>query len=118
MGPAPADPLSAAFAALADPTRRAILERLAEGEAPVGVLAAPFEISPPAVSRHLKVLEDAGFVTRRVDRQQRIIRLNPQALKRASDWVNRYRIFWDDQLDALGAFLNQQTKEDSDERPR
>ena len=118
MQPTGVDPLTAAFAALADPTRRAILERLAEGETSVGVLAAPFDISAPAVSRHLKVLEGAGFVTRRVERQQRIIRLNPQALKRASDWVDRYRAFWEGQLDALDQFLSQQTMEEPDDRAR
>ncbi len=112
------DPLSAAFAALADPTRRAILERLADGEAPVGDLAAPFSITPQAVSRHIKVLEKSGLISRRIDKQRRIIRLNPQALKRTSDWVNRYRAFWEGQLDSLGAFLEKQSKEKPDGKPR
>lgn len=112
------DPLSAAFAALADPTRRAILERLARGEAPVGDLAAPFPITPQAVSRHIKVLEKSGLISRRTDKQRRIIRLNPQALKQTSDWVNRYRAFWEGQLDSLGAFLETQNKEASDGEPR
>ena len=107
MEPAAADPLSAAFAALADPTRRAILERLAEGEAPVGDLAEPFAITPQAVSRHLKVLEQSGLVTRRIDKQRRIIRLNPAALKRTADWVEHYRTFWEGQLDSLGTYLAQ-----------
>ncbi len=111
-----ADPLSVAFAALADPTRRAILEHLAAGEACVGDLARPFEITPPAISRHLKVLERAGLVTRRAERQQRIICLNPQALKRASEWVDSYRAFWEAQLDSLDTFLQQQTKETADGR--
>ena len=115
MEQASSDPLSAAFAALADPTRRAIIERLAAGEAPVGELAAPFAISAPAVSRHLKVLEQAGIVRRRVDRQQRIIRLDPEALKRASEWVDRYRVFWEGQLDALAAFLERQQEEQQDD---
>ena len=112
MEPSHSDPLSAAFAALADPTRRAIVERLADGEAPVGELAEPFSITPQAVSRHLKVLEQSGLVTRRIDKQRRIIRLNPAALKRTADWVERYRTFWEGQLDALGAFL-EQTEETS-----
>ena len=107
------DPLSAAFAALADPTRRAILERLADGEAPGGELAEPFASTPQAVSRHLKVLEQSGLVTRRIDKQRRIIRLNPAALKRTADWVERYRTFWEGQLDALGTFLEQ-----TEEKPR
>lgn len=111
MGPSD-DPLSAAFAALADPTRRAILERLADGEASVGELGEPFAISAPAISRHVKVLEDAGLVTRRVERQRRIIALNPSRLKDASDWVNRYRAFWEGQLDRLEAFLAEQEQED------
>ena len=105
------DALSATFAALADPTRRAILERLADGEAPVGELVAPFDISPQAVSRHLKVLEQSGLVSRRIDRQRRIIRLNPEAMKLPSDWIERYRIFWEGQLDSLEAFLKRKKKE-------
>jgi DNA-binding transcriptional ArsR family regulator len=104
------DTLSAAFAALSDPTRRAILERLAEGEASVGDLGAPFAISAPAVSRHLKVLEDAGLVTRRIDRQRRMIQLNPDRLREASEWVDRYRVFWSGQLDRLEAFLTEDTE--------
>ena len=104
------DPLSTAFAALADPTRRAILERLAAGEASVGDLGAPFSISAPAISRHVKVLEDAGLVTRRVERQRRMIALNPDRLKDASDWVDRYRAFWDGQLDRLEAFLSEEAE--------
>lgn len=115
MNEAAADPLSAAFAALADPTRRAIVERLVAGEAPVRDLAAPFDISPPAISRHLKVLERAGLVRRRIDRQQRIIRLDPEALKRTSEWVDRYRAFWEGQLDALAAFLEQQSEDEPNE---
>lgn len=99
------DQLSAAFQALADPTRRAILEQLAEGPVPAGDLGAGFDISGPAVSRHLKVLEQAGFIRREKRAQQRICHLDPAALKRASDWVDRYRRFWDTKLDALEAFL-------------
>jgi len=99
------DPLSAAFQALADPTRRAILERLADGPAPAGELSAGFDISGPAVSRHLKVLEEAGMIRREKRAQQRICHLDPAALKRASEWVDRYRKFWEDKLDALDVFL-------------
>lgn len=105
MEPQSHDPLNAAFAALADPTRRAILERLADGEASVGELVAPFDISPQAISRHLKVLEQTGLVNRRIDKQRRIIRLIPEALKAPSDWVNRYGAFWEGQMDSLDAFL-------------
>ena len=87
------DPLSAAFSSLSDPTRRAILEKLADGEAPVGDLAAPFAISPQAISRHLRVLEQSGLVSRRVEKQKRIIRLNPAAMKQPAEWMNRYRAF-------------------------
>lgn len=102
------DPLSSAFGALADPTRRAILERLSDGETSVGELAAPFDISPPAVSRHLKVLEEAGLIARRVEKQRRMIRIDPSRLREVSDWVNRYREFWEGQLDSLGAYLEKQ----------
>ncbi|MDD9904247.1 MAG: metalloregulator ArsR/SmtB family transcription factor [Rhodospirillaceae bacterium] len=102
------DPLSAAFGALADPTRRAILERLSDGETAVGDLAEPFAISAPAISRHLKVLEEAGLVARRTDRQRRIIRLQPDRLREISGWVDRYRRFWEGKLDALADYLEQQ----------
>ncbi len=102
------DPLSAAFGALADPTRRAILEKLSNGETSVGDLGAPFDISPPAVSRHLKVLEEAGLIARRIDKQRRMIRIDPERLREVSDWVNRYRQFWKGQLDSLGTYLEKQ----------
>ncbi|MDD9925834.1 MAG: metalloregulator ArsR/SmtB family transcription factor [Rhodospirillaceae bacterium] len=102
------DPLSAAFGALADPTRRAILERLSDGETAVGDLAEPFAISAPAISRHLKVLEEAGLVARRTDRQRRIIRLQPDRLREISGWVDRYRRFWEGKLVALADYLEQQ----------
>lgn len=102
------DPLSTAFGALADPTRRAILEKLSTGETSVGELAAPFDISAPAVSRHLKVLEEAGLIARRIDKQRRMIRIDPARLREVSDWVNRYRQFWEGQLDSLGAYLEKQ----------
>lgn len=99
------DALSATFAALSDPTRRAILARLAEGEATVNELAAPFAISLPAVSRHLKVLERARLITRAREAQWRRCRLAPQPLKAAAEWMERYRAFWDARFDALEKFL-------------
>ena len=92
------DALSATFAALADPTRRAILARLAEGEASVGELCKPFAISMPAVSRHLKVLEQAGLVTRGRNAQFRPVRLDAGPLRSVSGWVNQYRSFWTGEL--------------------
>jgi len=99
------DPLSATFAALADPTRRAILARLATGEAPVGEIARPFAMSGPAVTKHLKVLERAGLISRGRAAQQRPARLEPAALQAATEWLNAYRRFWDDKFDDLDAYL-------------
>jgi DNA-binding transcriptional ArsR family regulator len=99
------DHLSTTFAALADPTRRAILARLALGEASVGELAEPFEISLPAISRHLKVLEKARLIARERDAQWRRCRIEPEGLKAAADWVEQYRKFWEERLDALADFL-------------
>ena len=104
---APADPLSATFSALADPTRRAILARLVDGEAPVTELAAPFEMSMPAVSKHLKVLERAGLVERSRHAQWRPCRLAPEPLKEVADWVERYRRLWEERLDRLDAYLSE-----------
>jgi len=99
------DALSATFAALADPTRRAILARLALGEAPVGELARPFEMSGPAVTKHLKVLERAGLISRGRAAQQRPAKLEPAALKAANEWLQAYRRFWDEKFDDLDAYL-------------
>jgi DNA-binding transcriptional ArsR family regulator len=101
------DPLSSTFAALADPTRRAILARLALGETSVGELARPFAISGPAVTKHLKVLERAGLISRGRTAQQRPARLEPGALKAASDWLAEYRRFWEGQFDRLDFYLKQ-----------
>jgi len=101
------DRLSATFSALADPTRRAILARLALGETSVTELAAPFEMSMPAVSKHLKVLERAGLISRGRAAQQRPARLEPAALKAASDWIQAYRELWDEKFDRLDAYLDQ-----------
>lgn len=97
--------LDATFAALADPTRRAILAQLARGEATVGEIALPFAISLPAVSRHLKVLEHAALITRRRDGQHQRCRLAPAPLAAASDWLEFYRSFWGESLDRLAAHL-------------
>jgi len=108
------DPLSATFAALADPTRRAILARLAKGEASVGELGAPFAMSGPAVTKHLKVLERAGLISRSRTAQQRPARLEADALRAASDWLAEYRRFWEGQFDRLDLYLKQiQDKDDA-----
>ena len=101
----PTDPLSAKFAALADPTRRAILARLCGGEASVNDLAAPFNMSLPAVSKHLKVLEKAGLISRGREAQWRPARLEPVALKSVAEWLEHYRRYWDASFDRLDAHL-------------
>jgi len=108
----PPDRLSATFAALADPTRRAILVRLALGETTVGELAKPFKMSGPAVSKHLKVLERAGLIARRRAAQRRPCRIEPAALKTVDAWLERYRRLWDERLDRLDVYLQKlQAKE-------
>ncbi len=102
--------LSATFAALADPTRRAILARLAKGEATVGDLADPFDISLPAISRHLKVLERAGMIEREVDAQWRLCRLRGRPLREAHGWLERYRRYWEESLDRLADYLEKENK--------
>ncbi len=99
--------LSATFAALADPTRRAILVRLSAGEASVTELAAPFEISLPAVSKHLKVLERAGLISKGREAQWRPCRLSAGPLKEADDWIERYRRFWEESFDRLDVLLQE-----------
>ena len=101
------DRLSAAFSALADPTRRAILARLAEGETHVGELGKPFRVSGPAISRHLRVLENAGLIAREVDAQRRVCRLRGEGLAAAHDWVEQYRHFWEASLDRLVELVEQ-----------
>ncbi len=101
------DQLSTTFAALSDPTRRAILERLTKGEASVGQLAEPFGISMPAISKHLKVLEKAQLIRRQKDAQWRRCQLQTEPLKAASDWISLYKIFWEQQFDALGKYLDE-----------
>jgi DNA-binding transcriptional ArsR family regulator len=103
----PPDHLSATFAALADPTRRAILARLISGERPVTELAAPFAMSLPAVSKHLKVLERAGLIARGREAQWRPCRLEARPLKDAFNWLEHYRRFWEQSLDRLDAYLHE-----------
>jgi DNA-binding transcriptional ArsR family regulator len=104
--------LDATFAALADPTRRAILARLVEGQASVAQLTIPFSMSQPAISKHLKVLERAGLITRGREAQQRPCRLNAKPLKEAVDWIEQYRRFWEESLDRLDEYLKElQAKE-------
>ena len=110
------DTLSTTFAALADPTRRAILARLAEGEATVNTLAAPFAISLQAVSKHLKVLEGAGLVSRGRRAQYRPCRLEPAQLDEVADWIEHHRALWNDRLDRLDAHLRTLTTESKPDR--
>ena len=115
--PSPAD-LDAVFAALADPTRRAILSRLAEGEASVNEIAAPFEISQPAVSRHLKVLERAGLVERDIDEQRRPARLKAEPMAAAVDWLADFKVFWGTSFDQLDAVLVQMKRQEAKDETR
>ena len=110
----PADQLSVTFAALADPTRRAILARLAHGEATVSELAEPFPVSLPAISRHLKVLERAGLITRRRAAQSRPTSLRIDALGEAEEWIDRCRTTWESRMDRLAAHLEELQNPSSD----
>ncbi len=112
----PTDQLSATFAALADPTRRAILARLALGEATVTELAAPFDMSLPGISKHLKVLQRAGLIEQGRHAQWRPCRLQPQPLRSVADWVDQYRRHWEESFDRLSDYLRelQDTKEQQD----
>ena len=118
----PSDRLSETFSALADPTRRAILARLALGEASVNELAAPFDMSLPAVSKHLKVLEHAGLITREREAQYRPAKLEPLALMSVDEWLERYRKLWNERFDRLDAYLKdlqaQQKREKKNARKR
>jgi DNA-binding transcriptional ArsR family regulator len=102
-----ADRLNATFAALADPTRRAIIARLAAGDVSVNDLAKPFAMSQPAISKHLKVLEQAGLISRRRDAQRRPCRLETKRLAEATRWLERYRKFWEGNFNRLDALLNE-----------
>jgi DNA-binding transcriptional ArsR family regulator len=114
----PMDRLSATFSALADPTRRAILARLSLGETSVSELAKPFDISGPAISKHLKVLERAGLITRGREAQWRPCRLEPQALKGVDDWLERYRALWEERLDRLEDYLRELQASQKTEKKR
>jgi DNA-binding transcriptional ArsR family regulator len=107
------DRLSSTFAALADPTRRAILERLREGEASVSLLAEPFEISLPAISRHLKVLERAGLIARGREAQWRPCRLNPAPIEEVAAWADGYRRFWEQGFEKLDDLLVELQEEEA-----
>ena len=108
----PPDDLTTTFAALADPTRRAILARLASGEASVTQLAEPFEMSMPAISKHLKVLERAGLIASGRDAQWRPRRIEAAPLKRVAEWVERYREFWDQSFDRLDDYLQEMKRKE------
>ena len=113
------DPISSTFSALADPTRRAILARLALGETSVTELAAPFAMSMPAVSRHLRVLEKAGLIARGREAQWRPCKLKAEPLKQAADWLDEYRRFWEESFDRLDDYLKTlQAKEGRDGRKK
>jgi len=112
------DPLSATFAALADPTRRAILARLASGHASVTELAEPFEMSMPAVSKHLKVLERAGLILRSREAQSRPCELQAQPLKTAAQWIDEYREFWEQRLNRLDAYLREMTTQEKEKKEK
>jgi DNA-binding transcriptional ArsR family regulator len=112
------DPLSATFAALADPTRRAILARLTEGEASVTELAEPFDMSMPAISKHLKVLERAGLIARGRDAQWRPCRLNAGPLQEVATWIDEYRRFWEQSFDRLGEYLRELQEKEKKHGPQ
>src|SRR5437660_6220887 len=113
------DRLDATFAALADPTRRAILARLASGQASVMELAEPFAMSQPAISKHLKVLERAGLISREREAQKRPCRLEPEPLEQAAAWLETYREFWEGRFQSLDALLNEmQAKPGKRVRPK
>ncbi|MBE7385967.1 MAG: helix-turn-helix transcriptional regulator [Leptolyngbya sp. SIO1E4] len=107
MGRLPAN--TDVFAAIADPTRRSLLDRLREGEQPVKELAAPFDMSMPAISQHLSVLCEVGLVIQRRVGRQRFYRLNPEPLKQVADWVAYYERFWQDKLASLGDYLEEES---------
>jgi DNA-binding transcriptional ArsR family regulator len=112
------DQLSTTFAALADPTRRAILERLADGDATVGELAEPFAMTLPAISKHLSVLERAGLVTKDRDGQRRHCRITATPLKSATSWLEEYRRHWEANLDNLDAYLSNLQQQRIHQRPQ
>jgi DNA-binding transcriptional ArsR family regulator len=110
--------LDSTFSALSDPTRRALLARLALGEATVSELAEPFDVSLPAISKHLRVLESAGLLRRNVEGRVHRCTLASEPMKEAAGWIEQYRVFWDSQLDALAKFLEGTQKESHPCQPR
>ncbi len=105
-------PITAVFGALADPTRLAIVERLlAEGERSAGEIAQPFAMSKPAISKHLRILEDAGLIERRIDRQWRVCRVRPETIRTVDEWMQRYRAFWEGSFERLDKVLNPPAEE-------
>jgi DNA-binding transcriptional ArsR family regulator len=113
-----ADPLSATFSALADPTRRSILARLASGERSVSELAEPFDMTMPAITKHLKVLEKAGLIERGRKAQWRPCRLKAEPLKTASDWIDQYRRFWEESFDRLELYLKELQAQEKPDEPQ
>lgn len=111
------DPLSTVFAALADPTRRAILERLSEGDATVGELAEPFDMSLPAISKHLAVLERAGLVAKSREGQRKYCRITATPLRSATTWLDDYRRHWEANLDSLDAYLTRIQQHPEEQQP-
>ena len=109
--------LNSTFAALADPTRRAILERLAHGDSSVTALAQPFDVSLPAISKQLGVLENAGLLVREKDGRVRRCRLDAAPMKEAVQWIGRYRSFWEDRLTSLESYLNELQKQEDPDDP-
>lgn len=110
----PSDHLSTIFSALADPTRRAILTKLSAGQASVKELARPFDLSAPAITKHLKVLENAGLISRGRDAQWRPCTLRAAPLKEASDWIDQYKTFWEESLDRLDGYLKELQAEEKE----
>jgi DNA-binding transcriptional ArsR family regulator len=107
--------LDATFGALSDATRRGILSRLAQGESSVSDLAAPYKMSLPAVSKHLRVLESAGLIARHKDGRVHRCRLNPAPMKSAAEWIEHYKQFWEDQFDSLAAYLEKQNEKEKEQ---
>jgi DNA-binding transcriptional ArsR family regulator len=114
----PTDTLSTTFAALADPTRRAILARLASGEATVTELAAPFDLSLPAISKHLKVLQRSGLVEQGRQAQWRPCRLTPEPLRDAADWIGQYKRLWEESFERLDDYLRELQEKEHQDDPR
>ncbi len=114
----PTDQLSGTFQALADPTRRAMLARLTQGEASVQELARPFKMSLPAISKHLKVLEKSGLIVRRSEAQKRLCKLETQRMKDAVDWLEHHRKLWEDRLDRLDEYLKELQQKEEKERKK